>query len=368
LRKTNGRRLDVVKHNLLVALVTPIALLGSLITAMPASAATIDESFGYDVSWPQCGRVLPVDGAFKIVGVNNGLVFSDNPCFEDQLIWAGASKAQLYFNTGNPGPELSRFWPLGQVSPRSCLESAPDSLGCAFNYGYNFAEYAYKSAELSYAKLGLDTKPKDAFIWLDVEIENSWRLEVKRNVRALQGAVYYLEKVAKATRIGFYSNSYQWGLITGGSQVFAEYPSWVATASNRELSIEACNQKIGFTGGRTRLTQYIDYELDLDVNVNCLSAPLLATSFENLRPVIATRNSEVTIRGKLVAETGNPIAHKDLVVRVFGERQRVRTTKYGNFKVNVKVPRKRGEYELVVRFLGAKYFASNISRTSFVVE
>lgn len=351
-----------------MSVASAISLVATLLVGLPAAALPIDSSFGYDVSWPQCGRVLPSDGAFKIVGVNNGLAFSNNPCFEEQLIWAGGASAQLYFNTGNPGPELSRFWPIGQKSPRLCLASDPDSLGCAYNYGYNFAEYAYKAAELSYAKLGLGVKPKDVFIWLDVEIENSWRDSVRRNVRALQGAVHYLEKVAKATKIGFYSNNYQWGLITGSTQVFDDYPSWVATASTRELSIEACVNTTGFTGGRTRLTQYIDFELDLDVNVNCLNAPELATSLTNIRPGSAPRGEKIILRGNLVAETSNPVSRKEVVVRVFGDRYKVRTTKAGAFKVAITVPRKRGEYDLVVRFQGAKYYSKSSATGILIVE
>lgn len=344
-----------------------MALLATLVVGLPASAVPIDESFGYDVSWPQCGRVLPVDGAFKVVGVNNGLAFTKNPCFEEQLLWAGGSSAQLYFNTGNPGPELSNFWPIGQTSPRLCLASDPDSLSCAYNYGYNFAEYAYKAAEQSYANLSLGIKPKDAFIWLDVEIENSWRVGVKRNVRALQGAVFYLETVAKARKIGFYSNDYQWDLITGGTQVFKKYPSWVATASNRELSVEACATTTGFSGGRTTLTQYIDQELDLDVNVNCLNAPQLASSLTNIRPEKISKGKKFTIQGTLVAETVNPIARQELLIRVFGDRYKVRTTKSGSFKLKVTAPRKRGDYSLVVRYVGAKYFAATSSKTVLVV-
>lgn len=357
-----------MKSKLLVSLSASIALIAPLVLATPASASTIDASFGYDVSWPQCGRVLPTDGAFKIIGVNNGLAFSDNPCFEQQLLWAGGASAQLYFNTGNPGPELSRFWPIGQNSPRVCLASDSDTMGCAYNYGYNFAEYAFKKAEQSYLNLGLGISPGESFIWLDVEIENSWRTEVRKNVRALQGAVYYLKNVAQVKRLGFYSNDYQWGVITGSTKVFDDYPSWVATASNRELSIEACAKKVGFTGGRTRLTQYIDPELDLDVNVNCLNAPQLATSFTELIPASVPRGQEAKVSGTLVSETGNPVVRQEIVIRVFGDRYKVKTNRNGVFRALVEVPRKRGEYQLSVRFRGADYFASTAATAALLVE
>jgi hypothetical protein len=358
-----------MKSKLLVSLSASIALVAPLVLATPASASTIDASFGYDVSWPQCGRVLPTDGAFKIVGINGGRPFDENPCLLDQLLWAKETSPQLYFNTANPGPELSMFWPIGQTSPKTCSELAPDSMGCAFNYGYNFAEYAYISAETSYENLGLATSPKDAFIWLDVELENSWRLESpKKNVKALQGAVYYLKNVAKVKRLGFYSNDYQWGVITGSTKVFDDYPSWVATASNRELSIEACAKKVGFTGGRTRLTQYIDLELDLDVNVNCLNAPQLATSFTELIPASVPRGQEAKVSGTLVSETGNPVVRQEIVIRVFGDRYKVKTNRNGVFRALVEVPRKRGEYQLSVRFRGADYFASTAATAALLVE
>src|SRR6476619_3770063 len=53
----------------------------------PKSAAT-----GYDVSYPQCNQTLPA-ATFGIVGVNNGVVFSANPCLgtgsgPSELAWA----------------------------------------------------------------------------------------------------------------------------------------------------------------------------------------------------------------------------------------------------------------------------------------
>src|SRR4051812_16360573 len=50
------------------------------------SAAT-----GYDVSYPQCGSRLPSSPQFGIVGVNNGIVYSPNPCLATQYQWATTS-------------------------------------------------------------------------------------------------------------------------------------------------------------------------------------------------------------------------------------------------------------------------------------
>ena len=43
-------------------------------------------AIGYDVSWPQCGKSLPSDHAFGIVGVNGGTAANTNPCLSDQLV------------------------------------------------------------------------------------------------------------------------------------------------------------------------------------------------------------------------------------------------------------------------------------------
>src|SRR4051812_26557713 len=45
-------------------------------------------SRGYDVSYPQCGSALPSAPAFGIVGVDDGIVFSANPCAGTELAWA----------------------------------------------------------------------------------------------------------------------------------------------------------------------------------------------------------------------------------------------------------------------------------------
>lgn len=341
-----------------------VACAATLGISNPA-AASIDPLFGYDVSWPQCSVTLPLDGAFKIIGVNNGLPFSENPCLQQQLSWASAT-AQLYINTANPGPELSSFWPIGQKSPKSCIASDPDSSGCAFNYGYNFAKDSVARAELAFQSLGYGD-PKQNFIWLDVETENSWRNSSAKNVEVLKGALSYLKSIG-VRRIGFYSNSYQWGEITGGTTIFSDYPAWEATASNALLSIERCSTRVGFTGGRLRLAQYIDPELNLDVNVDCLNSPKLQTELENRSASEVNRSTKISLKAKLVAETGNPVKNQKITFRYRGKNYSVKTNNKGIAKIEVLSPSKKGEYSFRIRFAGATYFLDNSVTADLLVR
>src|SRR3954454_12450145 len=80
---------------------------------------------GYDVSYPQCGGALPPSPSFGIVGVNNGIVYSSNPCLASQYAWAvnatstTGPKVSFYANTANPGPSSSH-WPTGATTPMAC--------------------------------------------------------------------------------------------------------------------------------------------------------------------------------------------------------------------------------------------------------
>jgi hypothetical protein len=57
-----------------------------------------------------------------------------------------------------------------------------------------------------------------------------------------------------------------WWVITGGTDAFADYPSWVAGAHTREGAIDRCDRP-AFTGGRVELTQYFAY--GFDANYRC---------------------------------------------------------------------------------------------------
>jgi hypothetical protein len=267
---------------LLVSPLLAVALLWSLTASVAARGAEAPDPtsqapslpVGYDVSYPQCGDELPAAFAFAIVGVNGGRVHLPNPCLAagdraSQLAWAGRD-AQLYANTGNPGPRLSRFWPIGQDSPRVCSEDSLDSRSCAYNYGWNAAADSYANAVAAYVSLGwaepgATRTPVANHWWLDVETANSWRADPALNVAALRGAVDFLDSMEVAS-VGFYSAPRMWVRITGGTDAFADYPSWVAGASTLREARMVCRSD-GFTGGSVAMAQF--FSEGLDANIVC---------------------------------------------------------------------------------------------------
>jgi hypothetical protein len=266
----------------IMPLVAGLAVLAASPTAVAGARPTTPAAkpggptTGYDVSYPQCGGPLPTNVAFGIAGVNRGIVFSPNPCLgagssPSELAWAGGMQAQLYANTGNPGPALSSHWPNGQTAPRECNTAASpgaDTINCAYDYGWNAAADSYQTAVRAYISLGLapsgaTSTPTANAWWLDVETGNSWRSDVSLNVGALQGAAAYLES-AGATSIGFYSTQQQWNQITGGTSAFSGYPSWVAGASTARQARNNCGGS-GFTGDGVTLAQYFAKGFDADL-------------------------------------------------------------------------------------------------------
>lgn len=242
--------------------------------ASPAPGFTrISVAPGYDVSYPQCGKELPESFSIAIVGVNGGRVYSLNPCLGPDgddaslLEWAGPD-AELYANTGNPGPALSSYWPEGQTTPRACNTRAnpgDDTPDCSYVYGWNAAAHSYAMAlaayiDLEWADADAERIPGNPTWWLDVETVNSWRLDRTLNVATLQGAVDYLESM-DVTEVGFYSTPLLWWWITGGTDAFADHPSWHAGARNQADAEDRCDGD-GFTGGELHMVQWVENNLD----------------------------------------------------------------------------------------------------------
>ncbi|MDB5166604.1 MAG: hypothetical protein JWM37_676 [Candidatus Saccharibacteria bacterium] len=250
-------------------------------------AAPAPELVGYDVSYPQCGRKLPTDHYFGVVGVNNGLANGANPCLADQLVWAskakpgsGQSKYQLYVNTANPGEVISQIntWPTTDYDLNGNRPNNPyqggcngsNSSACSWLYGWNrsiYTESVFKSAASS---KGLNTNTATYLWWLDVETMNTWQSGSKealmRNTAAIEGFGAYYQ--SKGARIGLYSTAVQWAEITGNTVSATSnlntLPNWRPSGTSLANAKANCSVAPLTPGGFISLTQYVVKNLDHD--------------------------------------------------------------------------------------------------------
>jgi hypothetical protein len=248
-----------VKRRLLTAIpVGASALVLAMATSSNAWADAATATSGYDVGYPQCSASLPKDGAFGIVGVNDGVAWSTNPCLASEYQWAAAkSQAGFYMNTANPGP-VSSHWNLG--GPRECLNPASASdQGCAYDYGWNAAAYAFSAAA---GAISAAAAAGHAW-WADVETMNSWNGDQAANAADVQGGLDYLLSQG-VPAVGVYSTPYQWAQITGGYTLAASVSDWVAGASNARQAARMCSSAYSFSGGAVTLVQYPSGRFDGD--------------------------------------------------------------------------------------------------------
>jgi hypothetical protein len=260
----------------LVALLTAVLLTAGVASAQATQTKPRGGSpTGYDVSYPQCGGALPSNVSFAIVGVNDGIVYSSNPCLgagdgTSELAWTERFEPNpiLYANTADPGPALSSHWPSGQTSPEFCDPGQPDSSACSYDYGWNAAADSYRDAVDAYISLGqlpvgATQTPQPDEWWLDVESANSWETNTANNVSELQGEVAYLQSQG-VTAVGFYANASDWKTITGGTTVFASFPSWHPGGGSQHVAATYCGTT-GVTGGPIKYSQYSSGGFDADV-------------------------------------------------------------------------------------------------------
>jgi hypothetical protein len=269
-------------HRSLPAAVVAILITGPglLLTAVPTAAASSSRSTtpaGYDISYPQCGGTYPSSVSFGIVGVNDGIVYSANPCLASELKWAEAAAnhaPSFYANTANPGPAYSSHWPSGQQSPQVCNGS--NSTQCSYDYGWDAAEDSFAdavSAETTDGSASPAAAAAAASWWLDVETGNSWEtLESAygatatsdaNDQAALHGEIAALAGKGVAS-VGVYSTASQWTSITGGTgSAFAGSPAWLAGFRTLRSAESGCSST-SFTSGRVALTQYSSGGFDAD--------------------------------------------------------------------------------------------------------
>ena len=230
-----------------------VALAGVVLVAAAGVAHAATK--GYDVSWPQCGRALPVDGDFRIVGVTGGKPYDTNPCLAEQYRWAVAAPGvAFYMNTANPGPASQIINWYAQKTPNAAC-SRSNEAACAYNYGYNAAQQAFVYAQRQTS--GAATHGW----WLDVETTNSWSGDVAQNVADILGSIAYLR--AQGVPVGVYSTDYQWGKITGGAHI-PELFNWLAGARDAAQAERWCAPDSTFTGGPVVMVQWVENDLDHD--------------------------------------------------------------------------------------------------------
>lgn len=290
-----------MKKSLIIALsfvsVLSISLLPTAVFAAkpvtgggPKPTPTI-EYVGYDVSYPQCGKRLPTDHYFGIVGVNGGLANNTNKCLADQLVWANQaktgsnqSKKQVYVNTANPGELISEIttWPTTAYDLNGNLPNNPygntctgeNDTACSWLYGWNrsiYTEGVFKSAATS-KRLSANTA--EYVWWLDVETMNTWQSgdndALIRNTAAIEGFGAYYQ--SKGAGIGLYSTADQWTEITGNNisanSNLRNLPNWRPSGASLTNAKANCAVDPLTPGGFISLTQYV--VKNLDHNHSCI--------------------------------------------------------------------------------------------------
>lgn len=249
----------------------------AVILAPPASAAPspgegAEQALGNDVSWPQCGEALPAAPAFGIVGVNNGLANTTNPCLAELLRWAEAiavsptdqPSVALYVNTANPGLAGS-WWPTsndypagqGVSNPYGTCKDQDIGTACAYMYGY---AKAYDDAHIR----GISS-PSEYLWWLDVETDNTWSLDKNANRAVLEGMTDFFHSIG--AEVGIYSGAHQWeqivGTISSTSNLYS-LPSWLAGARTASGAKANCADPPLTPGGTVTLAQFVSRGFDYD--------------------------------------------------------------------------------------------------------
>lgn len=263
---------------------TPTSTPTPTVTNTPTPTPT---KIGNDISYPQCGKTYPTGQGFGIVGVNDGIATTTNPCLSSQLLWAYQSsgilnqaKVQLYVNTGNPGGLNTASWPKNNTDPAG--NTAPNPYGtcdgsnstvCAWQYGWNRAVDDVQSKFIPAAQsANVDFTASDYPWWLDVETVNSWDsgsdTALQNNRADLEAMVSYFK--SKSISVGIYATSSQWSTIVGSvpsTSNLLGLHSWLPGASDLAGAQANCSLSPLTAGGTVTLTQFTN---TFDYDYSCL--------------------------------------------------------------------------------------------------
>ena len=180
-------------------------------------------SQGYDVSSYTCNNLPPAPHAIGVVQVSGGSFGPLNPCFTNEVDWAGSGLSLYLFLTHGTSP----------VSESGCAgnPTAPTTASC--NYGYAAGLHAY---DLTRGAIG--TRANVTW-WLDIE-EGGWTGTRAANRSTVVGA-YDALRVAGPQSVGFYFSISNWNDIVGnydpsGAPLF---PAWWSGPSPQYKCVNA---------------------------------------------------------------------------------------------------------------------------------
>lgn len=267
-------------------------LVSVLLMASRASAAqsqtTKSNILGMDISWPQCTVTVPNAQRFGVVGVNDGLATTTNPCLSSQLVWASKSlggtnqpTSQLYVNTANPGGLNTSSWPTNNTDPAGNTVKDPygvcdhsDSVACAWQYGWNRAvEDATQRLAPAASHVGLPSAPAAYTWWLDVETGNTWKtggtsFDYQSNTADIEGMAAYLQSQSVNVKVGLYSTAAQWQQIVGtavaSNSNLNGLINWRPGGASQSTAQQACLATPLTAGGQVVMTQFVARSLDYD--------------------------------------------------------------------------------------------------------
>lgn len=260
-RLSSPRRRPVRAVARLLAVLLTVAL-GSV---LPASAAPAATQNGHDISWPQCpgGQPMPpTSTSFVIIGLTNGLAFTENPCLASHVRWARDNGIPSQAYTMATFPTTAQLNTYGDDGPWPATARADQLRNVGFAEG--------RAAIASLAKVGW----KPGVVWIDVEPRpnQAWpsstsaqrmenRYVITGLMRALQEAGY---------GFGLYSYLSGWVEITDSWQLTG-VPVW-ATAGRLDYATEAEEKCVtaSFSGGPVYLSQWTDGTYDY--NMTCSGA------------------------------------------------------------------------------------------------
>ena len=276
--------------------------------SLAGCGASGESGVGNDVSYPQCDPSntsatinLPNEHSFAIVGLNNGIPMSENPCFEAQMVWAETAsgdtslpKASIYVNSGNPGKANAANWPSsGQFQGISC--KGEDTEACAFSYGQKVAEtdlsiYKTKSGQSH------NQAPQNFICWMDTEVGNNWQCNkgmsdlcgdsnveqvqsgaLSRNAAVLNGMAAVFK--SNDIKVGIYTNTNQLNKIIDNTvskqpdkyAALSNVPVWlVSGAHTKEEAQVSCTQHEFGGLGKITISQAVSANQDIiDKDVVC---------------------------------------------------------------------------------------------------